>query len=134
WGAIPRASSPPSIRSTLTMSAPRSARIMVAVGPATTVLRSRIRTPVSGGGKELKIARARAPAAVRWTDRAASAQLHRLADGDCVRVCGALFLRESRGLLPVQISAGILGFAGASGRTGYLAEHARRRSAACLVG
>ena len=31
----------------------------MAVGPATTVLRSRMRTPVSGGGKELKIARTR---------------------------------------------------------------------------
>jgi len=29
---------------------------MVAVGPATTVLRSSTRTPVSGGGKKLKIA------------------------------------------------------------------------------
>src|ERR1700686_359667 len=56
---MPRASSPPSMRSTLRISAPKSARIIVAVGPATTVLRSRTRTPVSGGGKELKIARTR---------------------------------------------------------------------------
>src|SRR5271167_1753144 len=45
------------MRSTLMMSAPRSARIMVAVGPATTVLKSSTRTPVSGGGKKLKIPR-----------------------------------------------------------------------------
>src|SRR5438552_1124764 len=44
------------MRSTLMISAPKSARIIVAVGPATTVLRSRTLMPVSGGGKTLKIA------------------------------------------------------------------------------
>src|SRR6185503_123083 len=38
----------PSGGSTLTTSAPKSARICVAYGPITTVVRSRTRTPVSG--------------------------------------------------------------------------------------
>src|SRR5579883_1161284 len=41
-----RAASPPG-GSTLTTSAPKSARIMLAAGPATMVLRSRTRTPAS---------------------------------------------------------------------------------------
>ena len=40
----------PSGGSTLTTSAPRSARIWVAYGPITTVVRSRIRTPFNGPG------------------------------------------------------------------------------------
>src|SRR5580658_1736013 len=49
-----RPSSPP-VRSTLIMSAPRSERIMLAVGPATMVLRSRTRIPSSTGAKKTKI-------------------------------------------------------------------------------
>lgn len=45
-----RVSSPRETSSTLMTSAPRSASNIVAVGPARTRVKSRIRTPLSGGG------------------------------------------------------------------------------------